>query len=284
MELTDTHCHLDLEVFDAGRAAVLRRAKEAGITHILIPALTVTSSRRVVKLAESNPMLYAAVGVHPTETESWDGQTVSALQDLAAESLNVVAVGEIGLDYYWNKSPREEQISILKEQLNLAAELELPVIIHSREEDDAEYGACAEDLIKVLEEWTSSLRRRPATAGSVEGSRNEALGVLHSFSGSLETAKGAIELGFYIGVTGPITYKNAEKKRQVIGNLPLERLLIETDAPYLTPEPHRGKQNEPAFVTHIADKIAEIKSRTPQEVAAATTENAARLFSWGESV
>ena len=148
--------------------------------------------------------------------------------------------------------------------------MELPVVIHSREKDDAEQGACAEDLIQILEEWVSGLR-----------SRNEALaqkpGVLHSFSGSLETAKHAVNLGFYIGVTGPITYKNAEQKRQVISNLPLERLLIETDAPYLTPEPHRGKRNEPAFVIHIADKIAEIKSRTPQEVAAATTENAARL-------
>jgi TatD DNase family protein len=222
-------------------------------------------------------MLYAAVGVHPNEAETWDGQTISSLKELAAQSLKVVAIGEIGLDYYWNKSPHEDQITILKEQLNLAAELEMPVVIHSREKDDAEQGACAEDLIKILEEWVSGLRLR-----------NEALaqkpGVLHSFSGSIETSKRAIELGFNIGVTGPITYKNAEQKRQVISNLPVERLLIETDAPYLAPEPHRGKRNEPAFVLHIADKIAEIKSRTPQEVAAATTENAARLFSWGESV
>ena len=277
MILTDTHCHLDLEHFDTDRDAVIQRAINTGVRHILIPSLTGTSSRVAVKLAESNPMLYAAVGVHPNEAETWDGQTISSLKELAAQSLKVVAIGEIGLDYYWNKSPREEQISILKEQLNLAAELELPVVIHSREKEDAEHGPCAEDLIKILEEWVSGLR-----------SRNEALaqkpGVLHSFSGSIESAKRAIELGFYIGVTGPITYKNAEKKRQVIVNLPLERLLIETDAPYLTPEPYRGKRNEPAFVIHIADKIAEIKSRTPQEVAAATTENAARLLSWGESV
>jgi len=277
MKLTDTHCHFDLEQFDADRDAVIQRAVGAGLTRILIPSLTMTSSGAAVKLAESNPMIYAAVGVHPNEAESWDGQTISALRDLAAASLKVVAIGEIGLDYYWNKSPREEQISILREQLALAAELELPVVLHSREKEDAEHGACAEDLIRILDEWVSGLR-----------SRNEALaqkpGVLHSFSGSLETAKRAIYLGFYIGVTGPITYKNAEKKRQVIGNLPLERLLIETDAPYLAPEPYRGKRNEPAFVIHIADKIAEIKSRTPQEVAAATTENAARLLSWGESV
>lgn len=277
MILTDTHCHLDLEQFDADREAVLQHAVNAGVTRILIPSLTGTSSRAAVKLAESNPMLYAAVGVHPNEAESWDGQTISALKDLAAQSLKVVAVGEIGLDYYWNKSPFEEQISILKEQLNLAAELELPVVIHCREAEDAAQGKCFDDLIKILAEWVSGLR-----------SRNEMLaqrpGVLHSFSGSLETAKRATDLGFSIGVTGPVTYKNANQKRQVIANLPLERLLIETDAPYLTPEPHRGKRNEPAFVTHIADKIAEIRSRTPQEVAAATTENAARLFSWGESV
>jgi len=280
MTLTDTHCHLDLEQFDADRDAVIQRAVHAGVRRILIPSLTVASSGATVKLAESNPMLYAAVGVHPTEADSWDGQTISALKNLAAGSLKVVAIGEIGLDYYWNKSSREEQISILKEQLNLASELELPVVIHSREKEDAEYGECAKDLIRILEEWISGLK-----------SRNEALanrpGVLHSFSGSIETAGRAIDLGFNIGVTGPITYKNAEKKRQVIGNLPLERLLIETDSPYLTPEPHRGihsARNEPAFVIHIADKIAEIKSRTPQEVAAVTTENAARLFSWGETV
>ena len=277
MKLTDTHCHLDLEQFDADRDAVIQRAINAGLTRVLIPSLSGKSSRAAVKLAESNPMLYAAVGVHPNEAETWDGQTISALKELAAQSLKVAAIGEIGLDYYWNKSPREEQISILKEQLNLAAELELPVVIHSREKEDAEHGACAEDLMQTLEEWVSGLR-----------SRNEALaghpGVLHSFSGSAETAKHVIDLGFYIGVTGPITYKNAEKKRQLIGDLPLERLLIETDAPYLTPEPYRGKRNEPAFVLHIADKIAEIQSRSPQEVAAATTENAARLFSWRESV
>jgi TatD DNase family protein len=277
MVLTDTHCHLDLEHFDADRGAVIQRAISAGVRHILIPSLTGTSSRAAVKLAESNPMLFAAVGVHPNEAETWDGQTISSLKELAAQSLKVAAIGEIGLDYYWNKSPRDEQISILKEQLALAAELDLPVVIHSREKDDAEQGACAEDLIKILEEWVSGLQ-----------SRNEPLaqkpGVLHSFSGSIESAKRTIELGFYIGVTGPITYKNAEQKRQVISNLPLERLLIETDAPYLTPEPYRGKRNEPAFVIHIADKIAEIKSKTPQEVAAATTENAARLLSWGESV
>ena len=134
------HCHLDLEQFDADRDAVIRRAKNEGVTRILIPSLTGTSSRTAVKLAESNPMLYAAVGVHPNEAETWDGQTISSLKELAAQSFKVVAIGEIGLDYYWNKSSRDEQISILKEQLALAAELDLPVVIYSREKEDAEHG------------------------------------------------------------------------------------------------------------------------------------------------
>jgi TatD DNase family protein len=222
-------------------------------------------------------MLYAAVGVHPNEAESWDGQTTSALKELAVQSLKVVAIGEIGLDYFWTRTPHEDQITILKEQLVLAEELELPVVIHSREKDNAENGACFDDLMKILEGWVSGLKSRNVILAQRPG-------VLHSFSGSAETARRATDLGFYIGITGPITYKNAEQKRQVMGNLPLERLLIETDAPYLAPEPHRGKRNEPAFVVHIADRIAELTSRSPQEIAALTTENAARLFSWGESV
>ena len=277
MRLTDTHCHLDMNQFDADRADVIQRAASTGITRILIPSVTVTSSRAVVKLADSNPILFAAVGVHPNEADSWDGQTIAALKEFVAESLKVVAVGEIGLDYFWSKSPRDEQIPILKEQLHLAEELELPVIIHSREKKDAAEGQCFEDLLAVLGEWIQGLQ-----------SRNETLakrpGVLHSFSGSAEIANRAMGLGFLIGITGPVTYRNAKNKQQLVGNLPLDHLLIETDSPYLTPEPHRGERNEPAFVSHIADKIAEIKSRTPQDVAVATSENAARLFSWGESV
>lgn len=277
MILSDTHCHLDLENFNADRDEVIRRAQETGLTRILIPGITVTSSRTVVKLADFHPMLYAAVGVHPNDADTWDGQSISALKELATLNLKVVGIGEIGLDYYWKTTRRETQIGILKEQLALAAEIELPVILHSREENDAEQGACAEDLIKILVDWTAELRT--TNSSLVEGP-----GVLHSFSGSLETAQRAIELGFYIGVTGPVTFKKADSRRQVIGSLPLERLLIETDSPFLAPRPHRGKRNEPAFVAHIADKIAELKSRTPQEIAAVTSKNSARLFSWGEIV
>lgn len=277
MILTDTHCHLDLDNFDDDRTEVIRRAQETGLTRILIPGITLASSRTIIKLTDSDPMLYAAVGVHPNEANTWDGQSISALKELASMSLKVVGIGEIGLDYYWKASLRETQIGILKEQLRLAAEVGLPVILHCREENDAEHGACAEDLIKILDNWTADLR-------TTNNSLAKRPGVLHSFSGSLESAQHVIELGFYIGVTGPVTFKKADSRRQTIGSLPLDKLLIETDSPFLAPQPHRGKRNEPAFVAHIADKIAEIKSRTPQEIAAVTSENAARLFSWGEIV
>lgn len=275
--LTDTHCHLDLGQFDQDRTEVIQRATEAGVGQILIPSLTVASSRTVVELAESHSMLYAAVGVHPNEAESWDGQTIASLREFAVNNLKVIAVGEIGLDYYWDSSPHNVQIAILKEQLALALELELPVVLHSREKNDTETGQCTEDLLAILNEWVTDLQAKGSSLAKRPG-------VLHSFSGSKEMAAQAISFGFYIGVTGPVTFKNAIRRQEIIASLPIDRLLIETDAPYLAPYPHRGKRNEPAFVSHIADKIAQIQSRTPQDVAAQTTANATRLFSWGETV
>ena len=277
---------MDLENFHADRDEVIGRAKEAGLTRILIPSLNIASSQAAVKLAGLHEMLYVAVGVHPNDADTWNEQTISDLKQLAnlqktslatGKRSKVVAIGEIGLDYYWNSSMSRNQIEILRYQLSLAQDLNLPVVLHCREKDDLVSGACAEDLINILEEWISTLRE-------LKSPLLERPGVLHSFSGSLETAQKAIMLGFSIGVTGPITYKNAENRRQVIAGLPLENLLIETDAPFLAPQPHRGRRNEPAFVTHIADKIAEIKSRTSQEIADATTKNAARLFAWVETV
>ena len=284
--LTDTHCHLDLDKFDADRDEVIRRAELAGLSRILIPGLTVASSRNVVQLAYTHPMLFAAVGVHPNDASTWDEQTISSLKQLISSPSKttlsgrggkVVAIGEIGLDYYWKAATPKDQIEILKLQLALALEVRLPVVLHCREDGDKEHGACAEDLLNILEHWIINL----------EGTNHPLLerpGVLHSFSGSLEIAQRAIKLGFFIGITGPITYKNADNRRRVTAGLPLEKLLIETDSPFLAPHPNRGKRNEPAFVAHIADKIAEIKSCTPQEVAAMTTKNAARLFAWEETV
>ena len=276
MFLTDTHCHLDFQKFDQDRIDVLRRAEEKGLVRILIPALSVKSSHLIVDLVASHPMLFAAIGIQPNESLTWDEGSIDALRELASNP-KVVAIGEVGLDYYWEAAPHDHQQHVFSAQLELAAELELPVIIHLREKDDAIDGPCAEDAMKILTNWVSEF-----------GPGKEALrqhpGVLHSFSGSLETALQAIDLNFYIGITGPVTFKNARYKQEMVSQLPLENLLIETDAPYLTPHPHRGKRNEPAFVYEIADKIAQLQSRNQEQVATVTTNNAARLFSWGEVV
>jgi TatD DNase family protein len=273
LELTDTHCHLDFEKFDPDRPEVLTRARAVGVTRILIPGLDQASSLRAVKLAESEPILYAAVGFHPTDVGTWTCDSAPALAELA-KNPRVVAIGEIGLDYYWDAAPQALQREVLQEQLDLAATLQLPVVIHMREKDDAPDGDCAADLIKILGEWVTRLRAEKNPLATRPG-------VLHSFSGSRQTAEKALDLQFYIGITGPVTYKNAETKRQVAAGLPLDKILLETDAPFLAPAPQRGKRNEPAFVYHIADKIAELHHQNPEEVAARTTANAVRLFAWG---
>ncbi len=272
MYLTDTHCHLDLEKFDADRDAVIERALAAGVTHILIPGITLKSSHEIVKLVGSRPGLFAAVGIHPDEALTWDPQTVPALRELASD-LKVVAIGEIGLDYYWDTAPHDYQQMALRAQLDLAAELQLPVVIHLREKEDAPDGDCAQDLIRILEEWAGRLRTEKNPLADRPG-------VLHSFSGSLQTAQQAIALKFYIGATGPLTFKNAEKRQEIIASVPMERLLIETDAPFLAPVPKRGERNEPAFVTFIAEKIATLHSISLDQVAESTSSNTARLFAW----
>lgn len=283
--LTDTHCHLDFNKFDEDREAVIRRALEAGVERILIPALELESCKAVIRLADSHPNLFAAVGFHPTDLDGWNEESVENLRGMifphpppspSGRGDKIIAIGEIGLDYYWVKEPEKQarQRQVLKEQLRLAREAGLPVVIHMREADDAWFGQASVDLLEILTEWQGGL----AAGGHPLA---EKPGVLHSFNGNLETAQKAIEHNFYIGITGPVTYKNAEEKRQIIRQLPLERLLIETDAPFLTPVPHRGKRNEPAFVTHIADKIAEIHMTTREQVAQITSDNAKYLFGWG---
>ncbi len=274
--LTDTHCHLDFNKFSEDREAVIQRALDAGLTRILIPALDYQSALTGIKLAKAHPNIFVAIGFHPTDLEKWDSKSIENLRNLAKSVDKVVAIGEIGLDYYWVKEPEKQaqQRDVLKQQLRLAQEVNKPVIIHMREENDAWFGQASVDLLEILSEWHNQL-----IAGS--SPLVERPGVLHSYNGNLETAQKAIALDFFIGVTGPVTYKNAEEKRQIIRQLPLERLLIETDAPFLTPVPHRGKRNEPAFVVHIADKIAEIHMTTREHVAEVTTSNAARLFGWG---
>ncbi len=272
MTLTDTHCHLDFDKFDSDRQAVLDRAIQAGVGRILIPGLTLTSSLSAVKLAHSHPLLFAAVGVHPTEASGFESSSINDLRNLAQHP-KVKAIGEIGLDYYWDTSPRDLQQKVLKDQLALAAELQLPVIIHFREKGDEPSGDCAADLVNILEKWVAGLKRSKSPLA-------KRAGVLHSFSGTLETARAAMKLGFFLGVAGPVTYKNGQTRQELVAALPLDRILLETDAPFQTPHPHRGKRNEPAYVRLIADKIALVRSSTIEVIAAATGENAKRLFAW----
>ena len=277
--LTDTHCHLGFSKFDSDRAQVVERAHAAGVERILLPALDYESSLAAIQLANEYPGLFAAIGYHPTDLDKWNELSMENLKSLATarsdESSKIVAIGEIGLDYYWVKEPakRAFQHDILRQQLKLAQDVNRPVILHMREENDAWFGQASIDLLEILTEWHSSLR-------AIHHPLAEKPGVLHSFNGNLETAQKALAMNFFIGVTGPVTYKNAEEKRNLIRQLPITKLLIETDSPFLTPVPHRGQRNEPAFVAYIADKIAEIHGTTREQVARLTSQNANRLFGW----
>jgi TatD DNase family protein len=253
--LVDTHCHLDFESFDDDRDSVIGRAAEAGVEAIVIPALDLDNARAVLALARSRTGLYAAVGVHPNSTAGWHEAMLDELSALASEA-GVVAIGEIGLDYHWDRSPAATQQRALRAQLLLAAELDLPVIIHNRE--------ATEDVLRLLAESPLAGRARA--------------GVLHSFSADRAAAERALALGFYIGVTGPVTYKKADELREIAAAVPLDRLLVETDAPFLAPHPHRGQRNEPVHVALVAARIAAERGLSPDELAAVTTENARRLF------
>ncbi len=284
MNLTDTHCHLNFEKFNLDRGDVIERAWSVGLTRILIPATDIQSSAAILELVKTDTRIFAAVGFHPTDYPAWNDASLEQLRQIILNSdefspersgaRKMVAIGEIGLDYYWDDSHHELQQQILENQLRLAAEFELPVILHMREKSDAMHGNCAEDLLTLLAAWVQTLKdnRNPLASNP---------GVLHSFSGNLDTAQKLINMNFRLGITGPLTFKNAEARREVVKSIPLERMLIETDSPFLAPVPKRGTRNEPAFVGYIVEKIAEILNRNPEEIAAATTSNASKLFSWG---
>ena len=283
MRLTDTHCHLDLDRFGDDRQEVIGRAQMAGIEKMLVPAIHLESARRIVQLAAEYPAVYGAVGVHPNDATSWNMGSASELIRLVEEDRarhgapKIVAIGEIGLDHYWKDVPPATQESALREQLGLAARLGLPVIVHMREHADASEGSCSATLLPIIREWVEGLMHD----GSEIALRP---GVFHSFSGSTLVAQQALDLGFYIGVTGPVTYKSAEQKVEVVKSIPLDRILIETDSPFLAPVPFRGKRNEPAYVQYVANAIATIFGINPQEAATITAKNAARLFAWEEDL
>jgi len=253
--LIDTHCHLDFDRFDADRDQIIVRAVESGVATIIVPAVSLDNCSAVLKLAELNSGVYAAVGVHPNSTATWQDSWVETLRDLAAYP-KVVAIGEIGLDYHWNDSPKAIQRQALNAQIALAAELDLPIIIHNRESSN--------DLIGLLADSPLNGRSRP--------------GVLHSFSAGWETAQAALDMGFYLGFTGPVTFKKADNLRQIAARVPLDRILVETDAPFLAPQKYRGKRNEPSYVKFIAERIAALHDMDVDTFAQHTTANAARLF------
>ena len=257
--MIDTHCHLNFDSYDADRDQVIERAFAAGVTRIVNPGVDAESSRAALDLAARHDNIFAAVGVHPNDTASFGDGDLAWIEALAREP-KVVAIGEIGLDYHWHDSPKEAQFRAFEAQLALAAQLELPVIIHNREASD--------DLIAILETWARdlppALRDRP--------------GVLHSFSAPSSIADRALAAGFYLGFTGPITFKNADDLRRIAANVPLDRILTETDAPFLTPTPHRGERNEPAYIPLIVARLASLKSLPVEQMAAATVANAERLF------
>jgi TatD DNase family protein len=257
--LIDTHCHLDFDRFDEDRKAVVQRAVDAGVERIVVPALDLENCTAVLSLTEQYEGVFAAVGVHPNSSADWREEWIDAIRSFAQHE-KVIAIGEIGLDYYWDKSPKAVQHRALTSQLALAAELGLPVIIHNRESDG--------DVLRLLEQ--SALNGRPGP------------GVLHSFSTTWETAEAALDMGFYLGFTGPVTYKKADELRDIAARVPFDRMLVETDAPFLAPQQYRGKRNEPAYVAYVAEKIAEVRGLTTAEIAQQTTENARRLF--GEKV
>ncbi len=253
-DVIDTHCHLDFPQFDPDRNAVLQRAAEAGVVNIVNPGTDIDSSRRAVRLAEQSPQVYAAAGIHPHDAASLDSGTLAELRQLAAHP-RVVAIGEIGLDYYRDLSPRAQQRRAFEQQLALAQDTDLPVIVHQRE--------AADDVMAILRDWADD---------------NHPGCVLHAFSGDRAMADEAISLGFWLGIGGPLTFKNARRLPEMIPHLPVDRLLIETDAPYLAPHPHRGKRNEPAFVFLVLQRLAELLELPVRTVAQATTAAACDLF------
>jgi TatD DNase family protein len=253
--LIDTHTHLDFPQFDGDRERVIERAATAGVEAIVNAGAGLASSQAAVALAEAHPQIYAAVGVHPHDAKTVTGKTLEELRVLALHP-KVVAIGEIGLDFYRDLSPRDQQRQAFQQQLALASELQKPVIIHDRE--------AHKEIMTTLRQWAK---------GSPEPA-----GVLHCFSGDLAMAQEAIELGFYISIAGPVTFRNARRLRELVRQLPLTKLLIETDCPYLTPHPHRGKRNEPAYVKLVAQEIARARETSVEEVARITSDNAQALF------
>ncbi len=249
----DTHAHLDDFKFREDQDQVIARAREAGLELIVNVGYNVASARRTVQLTKEYDFIYGTVGMHPHDAKDLDGDSLRELRKLAAEP-KIVAIGEIGLDYYYDHSPRDVQQRVFRRMIDLAREVKLPIVIHDRD--------AHEDIFRILKEEDAA----------------EVGGIFHCYSGSWPLAKEAVEMGFYISIAGPVTFHNAKKVVEVVKEVPLEWLLIETDSPYLAPVPYRGKRNEPAYMVKVAEMIAQIKGLDVEKVARVTTENGKRAF------
>ncbi len=251
--LIDSHAHLEMPDFKRDLEQVIQRAKEAGVGYIFTIGTERKDWERVLEIANSHPSIYAILGVHPHNAKEIDALTYPTLRE-HCQNGKVRAYGEIGLDFFRNRSPRDIQLKRFREQIGLAKELGLPIVVHDRE--------AHQETLEILKSEKAE----------------ESGGIIHCFSGDYGMAKACMEMGFYISIPGSITFKNAEAFREIVKRIPLESLLVETDAPFLTPEPFRGKRNEPSYVRYTAQRVAEIKSISFEEVAEVTTENALRVY------
>jgi TatD DNase family protein len=256
--LIDSHAHIDLPEFNKDRDQVLERARRRGVRAVINAGLDAESSRQALAMAKKYEDVFVAVGFHPHEASKMKEGDLESLAELTKD-LRVVAIGEIGLDFYRNLSPREAQLEVFQKQLDLAVELKLPVVVHCRQ--------AHKEVYDILSAWVK-----------VNPADNSRRGVIHCFSGDIAMARRYIELGFYISLAGSVTYPSAGDLVEVARELPLERLLLETDAPFLAPQAYRGKRNEPAYMVHTAGKVAEIRQAPVEAVAEAAAGNTIELF------
>jgi TatD DNase family protein len=255
--LIDSHAHIDLPEFNKDRDQVLERARAQGVRAVVNVGLDAASSRRALEMVKKYDDVFMAVGFHPHEASKMKEGDLESLADLSKD-MRVVAIGEIGLDFYRNLSPGETQVEVFKKQLDLAVELKLPVVVHSRQ--------AHKEVYDILSTWAKAIPD------------NKWRGVIHCFSGDVDLARRYIELGFYISLAGSVTYPSAGELVKVAGEVPLDRLLLETDCPFLAPQAYRGKRNEPAYMVHTAGRVAEARQAPLEAVAEAAAQNTIELF------
>lgn len=252
----DTHAHLFYQNFEGDLDGVIQRAKDSGVDYIVVPATDIPTAKQVIELTKKYEMIYGTVGIHPHETKEWSGDLLKEIESLASHE-KIVGIGEIGLDYFYDFSPKEKQIEAFRSQIELALKLNLPIVVHNRDSDD--------DMMKVISEYCGS------------GLKAQ----FHCFNSSLEHAREYVKMHHYISFTGNITFKKADELREILKGVSLEHLMIETDSPFMTPVPHRGKRNEPAYVKLVAEKAAEVHNLSLEDIGRITSFNAFKFFGIG---